>query len=250
MFAAAPLLADVYWTLPAGQVGAWATPANWGGTLPQSSDTAYVINGGTAAITLPGAVCSELYLGDPNSANSGTIQMSGGGLSTSTNEYLGNNGTGTLIQSGGTNKIGEYLYLGYNSGVIGSYTLSGNGYLSVSNTNNEYVGYSGTGTFTQNGGTNNCGYLSIANEAGSNGTYSLSGNGHLVSVHENIGQSGTASFTQSGGTNSSSQYLDLGNTPAPAERTALAPAAFPWAILRTWATPAAVASLSPAGPKR
>jgi len=100
---------------------------------------AYVINGGTAAITVSGAVCSSLYLGDPNSANSGTIQMSGGSLSAAFYEFLGNNsGMGTFAQYGGTNNIAYgVLYLASDPGSSGSYSLSGSGMLL---TPTEYVG--------------------------------------------------------------------------------------------------------------
>ncbi len=155
------------------QSGDWLTATNWGGTTPGTADTAYIINGGTAAITLPGAACNTLYLGDPNSTNSGTIQMSGGSLSVSWDEFLGNKGLGTLFQSGGTNNlsggVNTGLYLGYDTSSSGSYNISGSGVLSASN---EYVGSSGTGTFSQSGGTNIISYgLYLGRYSGSSGTY-------------------------------------------------------------------------------
>ena len=62
---------------------------------------------------------------------------------------------GRSRRSGGTNSIGNALYLGNNAGDSGTYNLSGSGQVSAYY---EYVGYSGTGTFTQSGGTNNSGY--------------------------------------------------------------------------------------------
>ena len=82
------------------------------------------------------------------------------------------------------------------------------GRLSVSN--NCYVGYSGTGTFTQNGGTNTMpldhgnGFLFLN---GSNGTYNLSGSGQLSANTEYIGYTSMGTFTQTGGTNTISSYL-------------------------------------------
>lgn len=64
--------------------------------------------------------------------------------------FIGNKGTGTFTQTGGTFTVSGYLYLGYDSGSSGSYTLSGTGNLSVLAA---YIGYKGMGTFTQNGGT-------------------------------------------------------------------------------------------------
>jgi len=213
---AAPLAgADDTWTLPAGQAGDWSVATNWTAGEPTSSSVAYIINGGTATITKTGAVCSSLYLGDPNSSNVGNVQMSGGGLSTLSSEYVGNEGAGTFAQSGGDHSISGFLFLGYNAGSSGTYSLSGNGHLSVLNGDNEFLGYNGTGTFLQSGGSNSCGYLSIANSATGIGAYSLSGGYLAVSGAqnaENVGQSGMGSFTQSGGTNAIGQYLDLGNT--------------------------------------
>ena len=52
------------------------------------------------------------------------------------------------------------LSLGYDSGSSGTYDLSGTGQLSA---DYEYIGYSGTGTFTQSGGTNTLAkWLSLA----------------------------------------------------------------------------------------
>ena len=63
--------------------------------------------------------------------------------------YVGYEGTGTFIQSGGTNSIVDDLYLGYSATGDGTYTISA-GILEV-----EYgglhVGASGTGEFTVTG---------------------------------------------------------------------------------------------------
>ena len=94
------------------------------------------------------------------------------------------------------------FYLGYNSGGTGTYALTGNGRLSSYYP--EYVGYSGTGTFTQTGGTNSTYYgdLYLGYNTGSSGLYALSGTGQLSAQYEAVGQSGTGIFTQTGGTNS------------------------------------------------
>ena len=134
---------------------------------------------------------------------------------------VGYSGTGTFIQCGGTNNLAGYgslflgytpLYLGYNSGSNGTYTLS-SGSLYV---NGEMVGYSGTGTFTQSGGTNNLGsfaLLYLGYNSGSNGTYTLS-SGSLYANGETVGYSGTGTFTQCGGTNTLGSYgsLVIGDT--------------------------------------
>ena len=95
------------------------------------------------------------------------------------------------------------LYLGYNSGSTGTYNLSGTGQLSA---NWENIGYSGTGTFTQTGGTNSPTGLSVGNAYGS-GTYNLSGTGKLSTGTEGISRNGM--FTQTGGTNEISEHFNL-----------------------------------------
>ena len=118
------------------------------------------------------------------------------------NEYIGQNSTGTLTQGGFTNTVNNNLELGKNAGASGSYTLSDSGSGSLlSVAGNEYIGYSGTGAFTQTGGTNTVtGILILAANAGSSGSYSLSGGSLTVGDYEAVGYFGTGSFTQSGGT--------------------------------------------------
>ena len=168
---------------------------------------------GSGAIAMTGA---NSYSG-ATTVDGGTLQVPGGSLS-SPNQYVGFSGTGSLSQSGGSNALPYYggLYLGYNSGAGGSYILSGSGLLSASYFAYEFVGYSGTGTFTQSSGTNSLGanaVLYLGNNAGGSGTYSLSNNGLLSANNslENIGFHGTGTFLQAGGTNSltanSSLYL-------------------------------------------
>ncbi len=212
LIASREVRADVSWNVPSGD---WSVPSNWGGTLPTGSDTAYIVNGGTVAITLPGELCGTLSLG--SSAGSGTLQMTGGSLSATSTQYVGYSGTGTFLQCGGTNSIaGSYgaLLLGYTIASNGTYNLSSSGQLSAPL---EYVGYSGTGTFTQSGGTNTTGggfgEICVGTNTGSIGMYNLGGNGQVSAFQEIVGVSGTGNFTQSGGSNSmsSNSGLYIGN---------------------------------------
>jgi hypothetical protein len=99
--------AQVYWSKSSGD---WSGASNWIGNLvPTSTATAYINNGGTAGITQLGETCGTLSLG--SSAGSGTVQMTGGSLYVAANEYVGNTGTGSFTQSGGTNSIFDYLSL-------------------------------------------------------------------------------------------------------------------------------------------
>ena len=164
-------------------VGFWAT-----GTFLQS--------GGT------NTVASNVYLGSGR-GSSGTYNLSGSGQLSASNEYVGYSGTGTFTQSAGTNSISGNLYLAHTSSVVlgnyvpsnGSYNLSGSGRLSAQN---EYVGNSATGVFTQSGGTNSTSALNLANGASASGTYNL--NGGLL-LTGSIGQgAGAAAFNLGGGT--------------------------------------------------
>ena len=127
---------------------------------------------------------------------------------------MGNNGSGTFIQSGGTNSVSN-LYLGFNTGSSGSYTLGSSGLLFV--TGGEFVGNLGPGSFTQSGGVNYVAgsYLSLGNSAGISGSYSLNGSGGITAGGEYVGNGGNGTFTQSGGTNSVGVTgLYLGNNAA------------------------------------
>ena len=182
-----------------------------GGAVPTSNDSVFIVNGGTATITLPGATCSRLTLGG---TGSGTVKMNSGSLIVSNpvyEEFIGNASPGSFVQTGGTHSIAHMMLLGNNSGgAIGSYALSG-GSLAVPTV---YVGNSGPGSFTQSGGT--CSISSELDEGvspGSSGTYTLSGSGLLATGQEVIGDDANCSFTQSGGTNSVANGLVLGQNP-------------------------------------
>jgi hypothetical protein len=143
--------------------------------------------------------------------NTTTLSMPANIL-TATNEYVGNsgtgtNGTGTFLQSGGTNTATASLYLGFNATDQGFYTLSGNSTLVV--TSNEYVGYNGIGNFTQSGGNvsiKGTTDLFLGNSAGSSGTYTLTAGTLAVGGGEVIGNLGSGNFTQTGGANTIASF--------------------------------------------
>ena len=106
--------------------------------------------------------------------------------------------TGTYNQTGGTNTVGNSLYVGVGTGSTGTYTLGGTGILSA---RTESIGDRGVGTFNQTGGTN-----TVTNELflgfnGGSGTYTLSA-GALSADTETIGATGNSIFNHTGGTNS------------------------------------------------
>jgi uncharacterized protein with beta-barrel porin domain len=143
---------------------------------------------------------SPLYTPSNLIIDNGTTYTVSGNI-TYDNEYIGQNSTGTLIQGDFTNTVNNNLKLGQNAGASGTYNLSDSGSGSLlSVAGNEYIGYSGSGSFTQTGGTHTVtGILMLAANAGSSGTYSLSGGSLTVGDYEAVGYSGTGSFTQSGG---------------------------------------------------
>ena len=97
----------------------------------------------------------SIILGN-QATGSGTYELSGSGKLSFTEEIIGKAGTGSFIQSGGTNKVSffypelYYLILGSETTGSGNYTLSG-GSLSAPI---EIIGSYGTGVFTQTDGTN------------------------------------------------------------------------------------------------
>jgi hypothetical protein len=155
-------------------------------------------------------VASEISVGH-SGGSTGTYSLSGTGQLSARDEYIGYAGTGTLTHTGGTNTITSTvtssLYLGLNSVGAGTYNLSGTGQLTAVN---EYIGYSGTGTFTQSGGTNAVtNTLTIAANPGSSGTYNLQA-GTLTAGVIQVNSGGT--FNQTGGSLNTGAFNQTGGT--------------------------------------
>jgi len=213
LMASLPVRAASYsWAVSSGD---WSVTSNWGGAVPSSiSDTAFIANGGTAAVTTSVPIFGTLSLG--SSTGSGTVQLSGGASQLQcVAEYIGNTGTGAFVQDHqSSNSAGQAIYLGYYSGSSGAYSL--NGSLNMGGpgqSSDEYIGYSGTGSFTQLSGYNGA-YatmnLWLGYNAGSVGSYYLAGI-QLTATRECIGYSGSGSFTQVGGKNVNNGSFDLGH---------------------------------------
>jgi hypothetical protein len=170
-----------------------------------ASNDSYTLSGtGTLAVIGAGTVGDAFFL------DGGTFTQCGSTLLAVTgNEDMGDLGTANYNQSGGTNIISGFLYVGFNGPC--SYTLSGSGSLIV--TGDEYVG-NGPGSFRQSGGRNiiNGGNSLFVGYNAPNASYMLSCTGSLsVTGNEYIGSGPQSSgtFNQSGGTNTTSE-LDLG----------------------------------------
>lgn len=107
----------------------------------------------------------------------GTYNLSGDNSELTVNslQAIGSNGgTGVFNHTGGTNSVTNgALYVGGSGN--GTYNLSGNSSQLLAS-QNEFIGYTGSGVFNQNGGTHNVGgTLTISATKGtSSGTYNLS----------------------------------------------------------------------------
>ena len=184
-----------------------------------NSATPFTLNGGisgTGSLTTIGSgmliLTGSNTFGGSMTVDGGTVQIPSGSLSTTStgingNEYIGQSGSGSITQSGGTNSVAVNLFFGANTGSDGTYNLTGNGLLSALN---EYLGDGGSASFTQSGGTNVTGTTYLGNYNGSAVPYRLSGG--LLSVGQEFirGNTGNGGFTESGGTNSVLYYLYLG----------------------------------------
>jgi len=169
----------------------WIAYAGHNGTVNQSAGT----NGSPTATYL----ISVGY----GAGLTGTYNLSGTGTLNAGNTLeVGTNGTGIFNQTGGTSIVPTYLYLGTNATGNGSYNLQG-GTLDADSTmvsTQEIIGFYGTGSFTQTGGTHNANTISMATGAGSLGSYSLSGTGTLAADYVGVGSQGDATFTHSAST--------------------------------------------------
>ncbi len=167
-----------------------------------------VVVSGAGSVALSGSL----------SINDSVSGISGGYLGGVTQEYIGNNGNGLFMHTGGINSNAS-LFLGYGSSDNGAYNLSGSGILSNANVEDlghsgigggssiEYIGYSGSGVFNHSGGTNGAARIVIAVNPGSCGTYNLDGG--MLFIGTLTSGSGAAVFNFNGGTLQSVQTSNI-----------------------------------------
>ena len=175
-----------------------------GGSLAGGTDFVGASGAGSFAQTGGTAGAGYLWLGY-GSGSSGTYNLSGGSLLVSYSIVGGASAIGSFTQSGGTATagnlyLGGFPYSGLASG-SGTYNLSGSGLLSAGNEQVGIVGslFSGTGSFTQSGGTNSVSQQLNVHGFSVGGSYNLSG-GYLNTGAITVGEYGTGTFNQSGGT--------------------------------------------------
>ena len=177
----APAQVDTYWQHDPATPGDWFDPLNWSNGVPMFLSKAYIDNNGTADINAGKALAADLYVGY-NAGQSGSVEFSGSG------QWTG------AVWMGGISST--TLYLGYNPGSTGTCELSDSANI---NSTEEYVGYGGTGTFTQTGGTNTISGALLLGESNGSGTYNLASGGQLSADTIELGP-GPSHFNQSGGT--------------------------------------------------
>lgn len=143
----------------------------------------------------------SLYLAH-DGAGTGTYNLSAGTLTTDAPAYIGYAGTGQFIQTGGSHALRNSLYVGYDAGSSGNYELRGGNLYSYSWSayQDQFIGYSGHGTFLQTDGM----LYSIRNivlgqNANSEGAYIFSGDSVLMADSLTVGRSGHGTFTQTAG---------------------------------------------------
>ena len=190
--------------------GDWSATASWGGIVPTGADYAYIANGGTANITLPGATCLNLYVGNTGAVGTGSgyVNMTAGTLNVTTTSFspalIGGTNNGQFDLSGGTATFGFGFTLGGStsaySSVTGTFNLSSNAVLNA--TGAENIGQYGIGNFTQYNGTNNAtGKNIILGYYGTGvGTYDIrDGSVTANTIYAGFNSSGNGTVKQSGG---------------------------------------------------
>jgi hypothetical protein len=195
----------------AGSTGSFALSA---GTLSTLAAPEYIGNSGTGLFNQSGGLntivfTQGLFISD-SAGSTGTYLLSGTGSLSTSAEMVGYTNAGLFNQSGGSNTINTdgqaVLLVGDDTGVTGTYMLSGTGILSAPN---EYIGNIGSGIFNQTGGSNTVDDVFAFGYGGGTGTYLLSATGTLTSPLEYTGNN-RGLFNQSGGSNIVTKELDVG----------------------------------------
>jgi fibronectin-binding autotransporter adhesin len=170
------------------------------------NDDLVVGDAGTGTFNNPGGthnVTGTLILGN-QSTGDGTYKLTAGGtlnVGTSDFTFVGLAGNGTFLNDASTHSTGS-LVIGQQTDSTGLYTLQNGGVLHVNGsgaTGFMTVGESGTGTYTQTGGTAMIA-TSLAVGLNSNGTgfLNLSGGSMTVGSFADVGLDGTGFATHKG----------------------------------------------------
>jgi len=147
-----------------------------------------------------------LYLGHRTTGH-GTYNL-GGGVLTARVEYVGHEGDGYVVQTGGDNTTTDHLFVGYLDGSYGQYDLDG--FTAELYSQDAWVGAFGRGHFYQTNGKHQlAGELTVGRAATADGLYRLEG-GSILAPDEIVGQSGKGEFIHVGGINRVGGTLHIG----------------------------------------
>jgi len=139
-------------TDPADPTTQWNNPANWQeGKVPTPADKAILPLANAGYVNAQTAVLCGLRVDGPSAEGAYHI-ADGADVSTPTNYgvNVGLYAQGRVIQTGGSLTVGGWLRVGVSAGASGEYRLEGG---TLNELTDEYIGYLGTGVFTQTGGT-------------------------------------------------------------------------------------------------
>ncbi len=134
--------------------------------------------------------------------------LSGSGSISTSYIYVGRSGTGTFVQTSGSNTVGSGLVIGASQAGNGACQISG-GTLKV--TGSAIVGGSGAGILAQTGGAVTIGDLKLGDAPGASGTYQLSA-GSLQSqvIEAGANPGGVGAFIEAGGTVTNTTDVAIG----------------------------------------
>ena len=171
-------------------VGGGNGNSEWNNTGPL-----YVASGGVGTLNITGGghvVNADALVGYDHGSG-GTVMVGGGtGGATWTSHgelYLGVDGTGTLeILDGGVVSTDSNVYLGYDTGSVGSVTMGGGGSSAWTAGPFLYVGESGSGTLSiVDGSSVLSGTTYVGHQTGSHGTVNVGGgSGNAILTNANI----------------------------------------------------------------
>lgn len=203
----------------------WFAPGNWSTNAVPSSSTVVNINNAAipnpATINGPGAASGTVTLGS-TAGQSGTLNVTGGGLAVNGSIYVGLLGSGTLNISGGTVSSTGLASVADSPNSSGTVTVSGAG--TQFNPGQLYVAAD----------VNTLGQVTIQNGASIStiqtilGYFTATANGALTVTNGSsastgsmtIGERGTGTFNLNGGSSATSGFVSLGSSNATGSGTA------------------------------
>src|SRR5258706_4793405 len=183
-----------------GPSGDWSVGSSWSvNRTPAAGEFARIGSTATLSVNIDSLTDAIELAGvtlDGTSGGVASLHLSQKPLGVAGEFIVGDSGSATVVQEQGAHSVGGMLVLGNRNGANGSYLMSG-GSLSVGTV--AVVGFQGSGTFNQTGGSVSLYQLSVARLPGSIGEYDLGAGAELKATNENVLTGGV--FNQSGGSN-------------------------------------------------